>query len=263
MWTFRRENNFGDFVGEWIYRQLTGHDPVQTHPRTTTEPVHLFCGSQLVKEWVSPNTVVCGAGIMFRWASLVKPLAIHCVRGPISRQRLLELGHDCPAIYGDPALLLPLFYNRPRPIKYRVGLIPHVIDYAKAVDLLGHRDGVNIIQLKLDKNNTITDVIDSVRECAITLSSSLHGIITSHAYGVPSVWCKSPAGLHGDGVKFVDYYASVGIGVGDVTPMDLLHERDVEALVTCAADCPQPVFPIDTSALERTIRALFVGPSDT
>jgi hypothetical protein len=42
----------------------------------------------------------------------------------------------------------------------------------------------------------------------LTYSSSLHGVIVSHAFGVPSIWMASSKPLHGDGVKFDDYFAS-------------------------------------------------------
>jgi hypothetical protein len=43
------------------------------------------------------------------------------------------------------------------------------------------------------------------------VSSSLHGIILAHAYGIPVAWTEFSTGLKGDGVKFLDHYASVGI----------------------------------------------------
>jgi hypothetical protein len=60
----------------------------------------------------------------------------------------------------------------------------------------------------------IEKFVDEVNECEAILSSSLHGLIVSHAYGVPATWCditNTKDSIAGDGTKFLDYMMSVGI----------------------------------------------------
>ena len=41
-------------------------------------------------------------------------------------------------------------------------------------------------------------------------STSLHGLIISHAYGIPAIWIKA-GNIGTDGFKFKDYFSSVNI----------------------------------------------------
>jgi len=56
----------------------------------------------------------------------IKGGIIKCVRGPLTRKRLIEIGCNCPPVYGDPALLLPLYYNQIVSKKYQLCLF-HII----------------------------------------------------------------------------------------------------------------------------------------
>src|SRR5699024_370867 len=147
-------------------------------------------------------------------------------RGPLSRARCLELGYDCPDVFGDPAILLPryLLGNGANPA-YKIGVIPHYVNMDEARRRLPRSSDVLLIHVM----RPVQDVVKDICNCAFTVSSSLHGLIVSHAFGVPSAWIAMEAPLAGDGVKFLDYYASAGIaepvqhGLGD-------GEFDIRAL---------------------------------
>ena len=51
------------------------------------------------------------------------------VRGPLTRQRMLSLSIDCPPVYGDPALLVPLVHpRRSETTRRKLGIVPHYKD---------------------------------------------------------------------------------------------------------------------------------------
>ena len=54
-------------------------------------------------------------------------------------------------------------------------------------------------------------IIDEINSCQVIISSSLHGIITCHAYNIPCLWYKFSEKIVGDGIKFADYFSSVNI----------------------------------------------------
>lgn len=53
-----------------------------------------------------------GAGVIDDAKELpAHPKKVLAVRGPLSRKYLLDRGIECPAVYGDPALLVPKVYH--------------------------------------------------------------------------------------------------------------------------------------------------------
>jgi len=123
----------------------------------------------------------------------------------MTRRLLLEQEIDCPEVYGDPALLFPRFYNPEIKKKYKIGVIPHYVDADSNWIKSLNNDEVKIIDICSDTHS----FIDSIKECELIVSSSLHGIIAADAYGIPNMWIKISEKVGGSGFKFRDYFASV------------------------------------------------------
>lgn len=147
---------------------------------------------------------VLGSGIISRGDRVNANADWKFVRGPYTRDQVLKFGGECPEIYGDPALLLPLIVD-PSEKKYEVGIVPHNVDY-------------DFISKEYPNNNIIglgtrdyTRVVDKITQCESIVSSSLHGIICAHAYGIPAAWVAPNTKLKGDNIKFEDYFASVNV----------------------------------------------------
>ena len=135
------------------------------------------------------------------------PRKICAVRGPLTRARLIEQGVDCPEVYGDPALLLPRFYNPSVAKTHKIGIIPHYIDQGS--EHLERFTGDPAVLL-IDVTNGYRKFVQQIKSCERIASSSLHGIILADAYGVPSTWIELSDKVDGDGFKFRDYFLSVG-----------------------------------------------------
>lgn len=173
---------------------------------------HLIIGSTIGLK-CTRNTTIWGAGVLSADSPLPEPPGkVLAVRGPRTRQFLLSKGVDCPAVYGDPALLLPMVY-RPANIrrKHALGIIPHYHDLNSA-ELRRYEifhPGCTVINLRHYKR--WTDVIEDICSCEAVISSSLHGLIAAAAYGIPHVWSAiSPGSTIGGEFKFRDFFESVG-----------------------------------------------------
>lgn len=199
-------DNFGDALTPYIIRKLSRLEPFRVNKYCVSE-YYALSGS--IVQWLNRNAIVWGSGIVARDVAVVKPKKICAVRGPITRQRLREAGCVCPAIYGDPGLVLPRIYRPPRTKTFRLGIIPHYVDYdhLKAKSNDWDDTGVLIINICAP----VEQVVREINQCERTVSSSLHGLIASHAYGVPSTRVVFSDDLGGDGTKFFDYFLSVGL----------------------------------------------------
>ena len=156
------------------------------------------------------HSIIWGSGLISDQAKCEQiPKKVLAVRGPMTREKLLEQGIECPEIYGDPALLLPEIY--PNPVekkKYALGIIPHYKDkndrYLKN-DFLNHPE-IKIIDIQ---NANPLKVVDDMLSCERILSSSLHGIILGDAYHIPSIWVEFERPYEDGHFKYQDYFLSV------------------------------------------------------
>ncbi len=204
--------NFGDDLNFYLISELSGKKVITIsnifHSR---KMLSLMCVGSLL-EYCYDSVTVWGSGSMYGDVNRFqdKPLDVRAVRGPLSRKYLLSLNVPCPAVYGDPALLLPKIY-RPHHVekKWRIGIIPHISDLNNSTMINFKRENPEVAIIKLNKYDVWTDVIDEIVACDIILSSSLHGLIISDAYDVPNVWIKLSDKVEGNGFKFKDYFLSV------------------------------------------------------
>jgi pyruvyltransferase len=202
------KENYGDVLGAYLVEKISNRKILWAHPKKFSfrdfwQPIYVTAGSILVH--VNKKCIVWGSGII-QEDQIVKSAKFLAVRGPETRRILINQGYKVPKVYGDPALLLPKFYHPKIDKKFELGIIPHYVDYNFAVEHYANRTDVLIIDLM---TNNIEATTDKILQCKRTVSSSLHGIIVSHAYKIPAVWIKFSNKLFGDDIKFKDYFMSV------------------------------------------------------
>lgn len=156
------------------------------------------------------RTIVWGAGVIDNSKPLnVIPQKILAVRGPLTRQYLLDQGIECPAIYGDPAMLVKYIYSPLKIKKFKLGIIPHYDDYDSP--LLNHfRGNKDILIIHTEGYKNWHSFIDEICSCECVASSSLHGLIIAETYDIPNLWIEFSNKIIGGHFKFHDFFQSIG-----------------------------------------------------
>ena len=212
---FPVDTNFGDLITPYFLSKCCENYDFEFDD--VDAPKVISCGS--IMRLAHSKTFVYGSGIR-DCDQLVDKCRCLVVRGPRTRRRLMELGTFCPPIYGDPGLLLPSYYNPSISKQYVLGLIPHIIHYERIAHSYANISTVLVINLA---NPNVESVIDQILSCKSTISSSLHGLIVSDAYGIPNKWIEYGVKVKGDGTKFYDYFESVNRA--DQIPIDCTDNR--------------------------------------
>ena len=224
--------NFGDELNHYIISKLTNKE-VNNIIIPSSGYDYIYKGLQMIKRGVSlkkipilisqffinnfivaigsvlshVNSASCkvwGSGIISK-NDIINPAQFYAVRGKYTQNRMKELNLLVPDTIGDPALLLPLLYSIQKKNKYKIGVIPHYVHYSDVKSNINSEE-----VLIIDLTNSIEQIVKQINSCQYTISTSLHGIIVSQSYGIPSLWYNIDGKkLGGDNVKFYDYFSSV------------------------------------------------------
>ncbi|CAM3646307.1 polysaccharide pyruvyl transferase family protein [Flavobacterium gelidilacus] len=206
----KSKENYGDVLGRYLVEKISGRKVVFAWPKKFSiydffNPIYVTIGSIIHN--VNHKCIVWGSGIINQEIK-VKNAVFLAVRGPQTRSFLLNFGYDVPEVYGDPALLLPRYFNPKVQKKHKIGIVPHYNDYRLISDWFRDREDIVVIDMM---TNDIESKTIEFLECESIISSSLHGIIVAHSYGIPAVWQKFSNKVFGDDIKYQDYMESVGL----------------------------------------------------
>nr|WP_235013307.1 polysaccharide pyruvyl transferase family protein [Spiribacter sp. SSL99] len=167
------------------------------------------------------------------------------VRGPLTRKVLRGRSIPCPESFGDPGLMLPeVFRPDTKKNKYALGVVPHFKEISIVERLFGSDFIGDEIRL-IDPTQPIEEVIKQTLSCQAVVSSSLHGIIICHAYGIRCGWVRfSPMSakvIDGDGIKFLDHLSAIGLKDFIRKPLSMTDaDISVRRLLTHGLNSPVP-----------------------
>lgn len=220
-WEHPHPGNFGDILSPYIVEKLTSIPPKFVGRREGM----LAVGS--IIKWASSNSTIWGAGTSTQGIELPCDADYRSVRGPYTRAEVINNGGKCPEVYGDPAWLVPLFYEKQITKSSDLGLILHYIHEDGSVRAGSSTKEISIRRVGFEQ---IEAFLDEMLSCKRIISTSLHGVILANAFGIPVLWgtvSDSGADIHGDGIKFKDYFNTIGIDE-NLKPIDLSKYGTIE-----------------------------------
>lgn len=200
---WNRFPNFGDQLTPLLL-QAFGHEVERGEP---FEADVCCVGSVLEVLGTNYAGTIIGSGFISHGAPHPLPRArILALRGPLSAAR----AGVARVAFGDPGLLVPMLVEPPARPQTRIGLVPHFKDKQNPAVLALVASGVAKF---IDVQAEPLDVLREIADCECVLSSSLHGVVAADAFGRRSAWLVISDAVIGEGFKFRDYGASIGVAV--------------------------------------------------
>lgn len=201
-----RRENAGDYLSPVIVERLLQWSGSRIGEKRPDTRRLLAVGS--IMHFARDGDVIWGSGVNGKVPGAkhqFTDLDVRAVRGPLTREFLLQRGIACPQVYGDPVLLLPTLF--PELARRCTGtrayaIVPHLHDVTglKAA-------GIDTRQVILPTARW-ERFVNGILQSRFVLSGSLHGLIVAEAFGIPARLLRlserEPL------FKYQDYYLGTG-----------------------------------------------------
>lgn len=206
-----RVSNFGDTIGPFLISEITGKPVLNIFNNDFSG---LMTVGSIIQAINRNDMTIWGSGLIEKpTKELLKNIKeynprVLSVRGKKTAEFLLEAGLDVPdqSVYGDPGLILPLFYKPKIHKSNLIGLCPHFMHKPYFLESLDITKGLKIIDVQLNMKSVVDDIISS----SVCISTSLHGLIIAQAYGIPWVWLEVvDKNVIGNDFKFRDFFSTI------------------------------------------------------
>lgn len=227
--------NLGDQLSFYIVKKLSEKEIVYCNPFSFYRYLrnHLSAIKHILKGHKNRIPILCAFSrekVLIAVGSLIEHSTNNCVvwgtgmaqkeKVPMGGEFLITRGYESKKLLedcgftvisrsaGDPALLMPkIFCPIVRKIKGKIGIVPHVSEFSEVQNYFCGKEKFELIDFRTkDVEGTITQLLS----CEFVYSSSLHGIILCHAYGINCIRFKNNE-IGGGDFKFKDYFSSVEI----------------------------------------------------
>lgn len=191
--------NFGDDMTPWLLPAY-GVVPIHRDPASAR-----LVGVGSVLEFMPPDFdgAIWGSGLMYGDPHPLPRAQAYAVRGELTRELI---GAGKGTALGDPGLLAFRRVKRP-PVRWSVGVVLHGHHRAHGefLRLADPRAGHRLINVHQSARSAVREIA----ACEVVVTTSLHGLVTADAFGIPAVWTVLDPPLNGGDFKFRDYESAI------------------------------------------------------
>lgn len=235
------QRNFGDYLSPLIVEMASGKsvEYAPIHKADMMAIGSIMNREQKARRFLLPRRLhVWGSGTDAPERVFSGRHYYHAVRGRLTCEQIAGDGGREGVALGDPGLLADQWWDgRPKPPKrFTLGFIPHYADRAEAV--VKHAASLPGVKL-IDVFWPVEEVLRAIQECHFIVSSSMHGLIVSDAFGIPN---RHIAISHGriSEYKFADYYSAFGLDEPACLSVEDFVVRGVSEPETLVGPCERP-----------------------
>ncbi|WP_220433346.1 polysaccharide pyruvyl transferase family protein, partial [Kocuria coralli] len=197
-------------------------------------------GSLIAAVTHAPCIVVGGGLINGNRRTYGPDCEIRAVRGFLTKTTIMRDAGQNPEVIGDPGLLLAEIEPAPEVHDRKpLGFIVHAQDREMFLDRYPQH-----AQDIVDNYAPREEFVRQLAECEMIASTSLHGCIFAHSYGVPVAPFVLSDQLYGGDFKFQDHYSALGF---DVQRRNM--PETIDKIVSIIDSTPQP----DDKQLQRLV----------
>lgn len=242
-WDYRK--NLGDCLAPVIVDWMLERKGIDSNKKIK-KTKHLYTVGSVIGMGRLFDATIWGSGIHTLEAidkigneKDIRKYDIRAVRGPKTAKVMRDSGYNCPDVYGDPAILMPLIYSPENVTKeYKLSVIHHYLKKNNNDNALYHELDIETDDYK--------KFIDELCKSELVISSSLHGIILAESYGIPCFFLNE--GLDDELFKFYDWYESTGRdNLVEVSSIEAAFQMEFPKIpdLSCMRERLLAVFPYD------------------
>jgi hypothetical protein len=237
--------NFGDDLTPW----LLPHYGVLPIHRVASRARLAGVGSILEFLPADWDGVVWGSGLMNGEPHELPRARVLAVRGHLTRELI---GAPDDVALGDPGILVARHLPRP-PLRWDVALVPHGHHrfhgaFLALAEAAGYRVRV------VDVHQSAARAIREIAASGAVITTSLHGLVTADAYGIPAAWTVLDPPLGGGAFKFHDYESVISPAATRFTRFE--DGMPLAELIASAAVAPRATVEAACDALEASAARL-------
>lgn len=237
--------NFGDDLTPWLLPQY-GVAPVH---RVANRARLAGIGSILEFLPADFDGAVWGSGLMYGRPHPLPRAHVLAVRGHLTRELI---GAPEGVALGDPGILVARRRRRPS-IRWDVALVPHGHHRQHAAFMsLAASEGYRVRVVNV--HQPAARVVREIAAANAVVTTSLHGLVTADAYGIPATWTTLEPPLSGGPFKFHDYESVITPESSRFSGFD--PRMSLGDLLASAATAPRSIVEQACDDLERSLARL-------